>query len=272
MKRLAIALDALAERANLALAAFKAAQGKRQRPAVAAWLADADARLAGLAQRILAGSAPLGQVRQFEIHDPKRRLITAACFEDRGLHQAILNLAEPRFEQALTDAAYACRPGRGVHAAVAAVQRGLQQQPWVVQVDVDGYFPSISHPVLLGLLARRFKGAGLLALLGRIVDAGAVAPGRGVPIGPLTSQHFANVYLASADRLLLAHPGVHGAGVVLPGPRKLQRHRAAVRPLQAADQAACPDALLQRAHDAQRAALLPAQSLRLRQRLWWPGL
>ena len=330
IKRLAITLGTLAERGNLALATFKAAQGKRQRPAVAAWLADADTRLAGLAQRILAGTAPLGTVQQFEIHDPKRRLITAACFEDRVLHHAILNLAEPRFEQALTQVAYACRPGRGVHAAVAAVQRGLQQQPWVVQVDVDGYFPSIDHAVLRAQLARRFEGADFLALLGRIIDAGAVATGRGLPIGALTSQHFANAYLGSADRLLLAHPGVHGAvrymddmvwfcasraaaqdslaalrehlhtalhlrlkagvvlrpsgmglrfcgfrirpGVVLPGPRKLLRHRAAVQRLQAAALAACPDALLQRAHDAHRSALLPAQSLLFRQRLWWPGL
>ena len=330
MKRLAVPLEALAERGNLALAACKAAQGKQQRPAVAAWLDDADTRLAGLTRRILDGTAPVGTVRQFEIHDPKRRLITAACFDDRVLHHAILNLAEPRFEQALTDVAFACRPGRGVHAAVAAVQRGLQHQPWVVQVDVDGYFPSIDHAALLALLARRFKGPGFLALLARIVDAGSVAPGRGLPIGALTSQHFANAYLGSADRLLLAQPGVHGAvrymddmvwfcasrqaaqhslaalrahladalklqlkagvvlrpsdqglrfcgfrirpGLVLPGARKLLRYRAVVRRLRAAEQVGWPAALLQRAHDANQSALLPAQSLRWRQRLWWPGL
>ena len=328
MKRLAIPLPALAQRSNLALAAHKAAHGKTRRPAVAAFLADADARLAALARSILAGTAPQGGARQFVIHDPKRRTITAACFDDRVLHHAILNLAAPRFEQALTDAAFACRPGRGVHAAVAAVQRTLQRNAWVVQVDVDGYFPSISHAVLQAQLVRQFKGAGLLALLGRILAAGAVAPGRGLPIGALTSQHFANGYLGSADRLLQAHPGVQGVvrymddivwgcasraaadaslaalrahlagalhlrlkhgvvlrpaaqglafcgfrirpGVVLPGARKLQRYKAAVRRLQAAALAGTPAALLQRAHDASVAALLPAQSSQLRRRQWWP--
>lgn len=210
MKRLAITLEQLAARDNLALAAWKAARGKPQRRSVAAWLADADRRLDALARSVLDGSAPQGQARQFVIHDPKRRVITAASFDDRVLHHAILNLAEPRFERALVDGAHACRPGRGVHAAVAAVQRGLQQHPWVVQVDVAGYFPSIDHAVLKAQLARRFKGAGFLALLARIIDAGSVAPGRGLPIGALTSQHFANAYLGTADRLLLAHPGASG--------------------------------------------------------------
>lgn len=213
MHRLAITLAQLADRANLALALYKAAHRKAQRPAVAAFVADADARLAELGRRIVAGEVPNGRARSFVIHDPKRRIITAACFADRVLHHAILNLAEPRLEQALVQSSYACRPGKGVHAAVQAVQQGLQRHAWCVQVDVAGYFPAIDHDVLLALLARRFKGAGFLALLARIVTAGAplpVAGGRasGLPIGALTSQHFANAYLDSADRLLLAHRGV----------------------------------------------------------------
>jgi hypothetical protein len=168
-----------------------------------------DARLNALAEDILTERAPKGRFRRLTIHDPKRRVITAACFADRVLHHAILNLAEPRFERALVDSSYACRPGKGVHAAARAVQRNLQRWPWFVQVDVNGYFPSIDHGLLKDLLARRFKGAGFLALLGRIIDAGGTdTSGRGLPIGALTSQHFANAYLDAADRMLLAHPGV----------------------------------------------------------------
>jgi hypothetical protein len=79
-----------------------------------------------------------------------------------------------------------------------------------VQVDIAGYFPSIDHAVLRAQLARRFKGHAFLALLDRIVAAGAVTPGKGLPIGALTSQHFANAYLGPADRLLESLPGVHG--------------------------------------------------------------
>ena len=208
MKRLAIGLEALAERSNLELACWKAARGKTARPAVARFLAEREGRLEALAASILDGSAPQGRASRFVIHDPKRRVIHAACFADRVLHHAIFNLAEARFETMLVDSSYACRPGKGVHAAVAAVQRGLRAWPWFVQVDVDAYFPSIRHDLLLELLARRFKGAGFLALVARIVEGCATnGVGRGLPIGALTSQHFANAFLDAADRLILAHPG-----------------------------------------------------------------
>ncbi len=208
MKRQRITLDALASRDNLALALWKAAKGNRRRPAVAAFLAQADMRLEALAARILTGQAPLGRVSRFEVFDPKRREITAACFEDRVLHHAILNLAEARFERALVDSVYACRPGKGVHAAVLAVQRGLQHWPWVVQVDVAGYFAGIRHPAVLAQLARLFKGEDFMALMRRILHAGTATPACGLPIGALTSQHLANHHLGQADRLLLAYPGV----------------------------------------------------------------
>lgn len=209
MRREAIALTDLAARDNLLLATWKAARGKRERPAVARFLADLDSRLDHLTADILQGRGPTGRFRRFVIRDPKHRVITAVCFADRVLHHAILNLAEPRLERMLVDSAYACRPNKGVHAAALQVQRHLRRWPWFVKVDVDRYFPSIDHALLKAFLARRLKGAGLLALLGRIIDTGAPdTPGRGLPIGALTSQHFANAYLDAADRMLLAHDGV----------------------------------------------------------------
>jgi len=208
MKRTRIELEDIAAYDNLALATWKAAQGKRKRPDVAAFLADLDSRLGRLAQDILGGAAPYSRYRSFHINDPKRRLIHAACFEDRVLHHAIMNLAEPVFERSLVPTTYACRPGKGVHCAVAQVQRNLRRFPWFVQVDVDGYFPAIDHACLGGLLARRFKGEAFMGLLWRIVDSYHARPGKGLPIGSLTSQHFANHYLDGSDRFLLNHPSV----------------------------------------------------------------
>ena len=209
MKRTALTLSDIASYDNLALATWKSARGKRSRPDVVAFVAQLDANLAALSADIRNGAVPYGGYRAFYIQDPKRRLIHAACFEDRVLHHAIMNLAEPVFERALVPSSYACRPGCGVHRAVAQVQRNLQRFPWFAQVDIDGYFPAIDHARLQTLLAQRFKGRDLLELFARIIDSYHASPGRGLPIGSLTSQHCANLYLSGADRFLLSHPRVH---------------------------------------------------------------
>lgn len=210
MKRQRIDLLDLADHENLLLALHKAARGKRHRAVVQRWLHRPEQALGELSRQILSGEAPQGRARRFTIHDPKRREITAACFADRVLHHAIMNLAEPRLQAYLPDCAYACRTGRGLHRAVADVQHGLQHAPWLVQVDVQSYFPSVCHERLTALLRRLFKGADFLELQARILAAGTATPGRGLPIGSLTSQHWANAYLASADRVLLHRPDVHG--------------------------------------------------------------
>ncbi|OAI15622.1 hypothetical protein A1359_09435 [Methylomonas lenta] len=209
MKRDSIRLEQIADRENLLRATWKAAQGKQHRPAVARFLHDLEGRLNQLANAILQEHAPLGRCRRFVIHDPKRREITAACFADRVLHHAIMNLAEPRFERMLVESSFACRPGKGVHAAIIAVQNNLRRYPWLVQVDIQSYFLAIDHAILNKLLATRFKGTAFLHLLERIIAVGdSSSSGCGLPIGSLTSQHFANAYLDSADRFLLNHSAV----------------------------------------------------------------
>lgn len=190
------------------LAAWKAARGKRLRPDVRPFFASFDESLARLASDIRAGRVPYGDYRTFRIHDPKERVIYAACFDDRVLHHAILNLTEDVFERTLLPTTYACRPRLGVHRAQREVQRGLQRFPWFGKIDIDAYFPSIDHAILQRLLARRCKGADFLALLARIIASCPAAAGKGLPIGSLTSQHFANHYLDGADRFLVDHPAV----------------------------------------------------------------
>lgn len=209
MKRDSIRLEQIADHENLLRATWKAARGKQHRPAVARFLANLDQRLNQLADAILQEQAPIGRFRRFVIHDPKRREITAACFADRVLHHAIMNIAEPRFERMLVDSSFACRPGKGVHAAIIAVQNHLRRYPWLVQVDIKSYFPSIDHAILKNLLATRFKGAAFIRLLERVIVSGQPSSSScGLPIGSLTSQHFANAYLDSADRFLLNHSAV----------------------------------------------------------------
>lgn len=209
MKRLRIDPEAIATWDNLQLAVWKAVKGKRLRPTVIQFFEIFDTALTQLQSDILAEKVPYGIYRSFIIHDPKRRLIHAASFADRVLHHAILNLAEPVFEQSLVDWTFACRSGKGVHLAVKQVQRNLQRFPWFVQVDVEHYFASIDHQRMMHLLTNRFKGTACLRLFGRILETYHTSPGKGLPIGSLTSQHFANLYLDAADRFLQNHPSVH---------------------------------------------------------------
>lgn len=207
MHRTRIDLARIAELDNLARAAWLAGRGKGRRGEVAGFFTDLEGHLRRLADGILDGSRPLGVFRAFTVWDPKRRLIHAPCFEDRVLHHALFAHAGPVLERTLVPSCFACRPGKGPLAAVQHAQAALRRYPWYVKIDVRGYFDSIDQQRLLGLLARRFKGAGLLALFARILAGYATAPGKGLPIGTLASQHFANFYLDGLDRLLLERLG-----------------------------------------------------------------
>lgn len=187
-----------------------AARGKRGRDDVEAFRSNLDAVLGALRRAILDGSVSVGTSRSFRIRDPKPRIIPAPVFRERVLHHAIMAHAGPVLDRALIFDSYAWRTGKGALAAVRRVRDHAGQYAWFTQIDISGYFAHIDHAVLLGLLARAFKDRGLLLLFSRIIAAHCDDPGRGLPIGALTSQHFANFYLAGADRLLLEDGPVRG--------------------------------------------------------------
>ena len=190
---------------NLEAALWAAARGKRTRPDVAAFIADSPRRLAQVRHALLQGRLPDGQLRAFAIRDPKPRLIHAAPFADRVAQHALMRLLEPRLEAALVPTSFACRPGRGVHAALTHALLCTRRWPWVLQLDVAHCFPSIPHAPLLALVRRRLRGSAF-DLLAHIVGGHAASPGSGLPIGSLTSQHLANQYLGELDREAIAHP------------------------------------------------------------------
>lgn len=205
MKRLRVSLEDIASHQNLYLALWKAKKGKESRQEVRLFLDNVESNIARLSHEILQGVSPKGDFRSFYINDPKRRLIHAACFEDRLLHHAIMNIAAPVFEKTMVDSSYACRVGKGVHRAVADVQRKLQRYPWYVKTDISGYFPHIDHAILFHLLQKRFKGDDFLHLIWRVIKSfrSDEQLSTGLPIGSLTSQYFANYYFDGADRFLL---------------------------------------------------------------------
>ncbi len=206
-RRVPLTLDRIADWHNLAWALRRAARGKRGRPAVRSALARPEQTLTRIGADLRAARLPVGQFHDFVIHDPKRREIHAADFLDRVAHHALVRFIEPVFERVLLPSVFACRVGKGAQAAVYYAQRRARRFDWVMHLDIAHYFPNIDHAVLRTQLRRRFRGDAL-PLLDAVIAAHGAQAGKGLPIGALTSQHFANHYLSGADRWCLAQPGV----------------------------------------------------------------
>ena len=205
MKRAGQLLAHIAEPANLRLAFWKAAKGKRARADCRAFQERLDINLAELRSELLAGAIRVGDYRTFTVHDPKERTICAAAFRERVLHHALMNVCEPVLERAAVFDSYACRRGRGQLAAVRRAESYARERGWFLKMDVRKYFDSVDQRVLLDLLGRKFKDAAVLGLFRQILASYQTAPGCGLPIGNLTSQHFANFYLAPLDRFIKEH-------------------------------------------------------------------
>jgi len=202
MRRTGNLFDQVVDHDNLRRGFCRAARGKRRRPDVAAFAAGMDANLADMAARLRRGEFPVGRFTQFEIYDPKRRIITAPVFAERVLHHAIMLVCEPCLDRGLVTDTFACRPGKGRKAAVLRAAAFTRRFPWHVHLDVRQCFDSIPHDRLVNRLERQFKDPRLLGLLRGIIAGFRGGLGRGLPIGSLMSQHFANFYLGSVDRFV----------------------------------------------------------------------
>lgn len=199
MKRKGHLIESVAEMDNLLLAYHKARKGKTDKASVLAFGKNLQENLKKLQKQLLAGEIEAGNYHFFTIYDPKKRQICAAPFVQRVLHHALMNVCHPCFEKVQTADSYASRIGKGTYAALYRAQENSRRCAWFLKLDFRKYFDSIHHDVLRQQLCRMFKDERLLRIFDQIIDNYSTEPGRGVPIGNLTSQYFANHYLASAD-------------------------------------------------------------------------
>ena len=125
------------------------------------------------------------------------------------MHHAIVQVLTPIYEQIFIQDSYATRVGKGTHVAVRRAQKFMQVWSWYLKMDVAKYFDSVSHDVLLGLLRKKLKDKRLVELLERIIRNSSL-PGIGLPVGNLTSQFLANVYLDPFDHEIKDRWGVPG--------------------------------------------------------------
>lgn len=202
MKRTGNLIERIAEADNLRLAFWKASKGKRGKAEVLSFRGDLDVNLRRLGDELLSGSVAWGPYHKFRVRDPKDRMIYAPPFRDQVAQHAIMNVCGPQFERFQIDDSYASRKGKGLDRAILRARRFARRGDWYLKLDVRKYFDSVDHNVLKGLLRRAFKDAVVLELLDAVIDSYATTPERGLPLGNLTSQFFANHYLGVFDHFV----------------------------------------------------------------------
>ena len=152
-----------------------------------------------------------GAYEGFFISDPKQRHIHKALVRDRVLHHAIFSVINPIFEETFISTSFSCRIGYGVHKGVEALQTMMRKvsknntRPcYVLKCDVRKFFDSVNHQVLLDILGKRIKDEKTMWLLMSIIESYSSVPdgSKGIPIGNLTSQLFANIYMNEFDQFM----------------------------------------------------------------------
>ena len=186
---------------NLYRAAHAAALGKKSNPDVALFRFRLEAMLLDLHQDLVSGGYRHGKYKIFSIREPKKREIAKAPFRDRVVHHAVHDVIEPCIDRTFFHDSYACRRGKGTHAALDRAGSFLMASRFCLHGDVTKYFPSVDRNILRRLLYARVRESRLRRLLDEIIDSAShVFPGHaGLPIGNLTSQFFANLYLHQLD-------------------------------------------------------------------------
>jgi len=214
---------------NLHLAFVKAARGKSKRPDVARFCMNWETHLADLSTRLLSGSYNPGAYRVFTVHEKKTRTIMAAPFIDRIVHHAVCNVVTPHLERSMTPNSCANRIGMGTRKGLELFGRFAHNHRYVLKCDIRQFFPSIDRDILISLLRSKVSDTRLLELIRSVlfVAPESVIPfdcfagdtllapcehRRGLPIGNMTSQTWANWYLNGLDHFVMDYKG-YGAYV-----------------------------------------------------------
>jgi retron-type reverse transcriptase len=214
----------VADFGNLALAYRKAAKGKKKRDDIARFSMHWESNLLSLRNNLLDGSFQPGGYKIFTVHEKKTRTIMAAPFIDRIVHHAVCNVVSPVLERSMVPNTCANRPGKGTKAGLELYSRFSLRYRYVLKCDIRQYFPSIDRDILFASLGVKVHDPRLLRLIADILNVAPLTeaecdwfPGdtlltplerrRGLPIGNMTSQVWANWYLNGLDHYVMDYCG-----------------------------------------------------------------
>lgn len=192
---------------NLLSAAYSCRKGKTKSAATLVFFNNLEENIIQIQNELMWGMYRMSPYHHFYVFEPKRRLISAPHFRDRVVHRAIYNIIEPMFDKTYIYDSYACRRNKGTHKGADRAQLFIRQvekkngKAYALKADISRYFSSIDHHILKSLLATKIRCYRTLSLLNYIIDnSPSDAVGVGIPLGNLTSQIFANIYLHELDR------------------------------------------------------------------------
>ena len=192
---------------NLLMAWREFSRGKGMKSDVANFSLNCMAHIIQLHTDLASGSYQHGPYESFSINDTKPRSIHKASVRDRLLHRALYRILYPSFDRTFIADSFSCREGKGTHKALNRfrsfayeVSKNHTQTCWVLKCDIKKFFASIHHERLNTLLSKRIADERILGLCSNVIESFHTAPKRGLPLGNLTSQLFANVYLDPFDQ------------------------------------------------------------------------
>lgn len=187
--------------------------GKRKKQDVQEFQYRLMQNILALHEELLNGTYRHGPYHAFKINDPKPRDIHKALVRDRLLHHAIYRKLYPFFDKKFIADSYSCRLGKGTHRAMHKFREFSYKSSendthtvWVLKCDIRKFFAYIDHSKLKAILVRDLKDIGVLSLLENVIDSFySTAPGRGLPLGNLTSQLLVNIYMNEFDQFAKHH-------------------------------------------------------------------
>lgn len=184
---------------NIEEAYLRAVRGKRDKAEVFGFSEELEKNLASIASDMSTGRYQYSPYHEFTIYDPKKRTICAASFRDRVTFHALMRVCHEIFDKYQIYDSFASRIGKGVYAALDRTRSFCRKNSWFAKIDVVKYFDSIDQEIMMSQLTRLFKDPILLRMFQNLLDTYETSHKKGLPIGNLTSQYFANHYLSVAD-------------------------------------------------------------------------
>ena len=200
---------------NLFLAWREFRRGKRKKREVQELEFNLEDNLFQLHQELKTKIYQHSNYTSFYVHDPKLRHIHKARIRDRVLHHAVFRILYPIFHKTFIYDSFSCRIDKGTHRAVFRLEKFCRKLGrnnhlplFALKCDIRRFFDSVDQKVLLGLIRMKIKDENTLWLIQKIVQSFEKKPGKGLPLGNVTSQLFANIYLNELDQFVKHTLGV----------------------------------------------------------------